>query len=232
MSTTALVPLVQRAIDAMKQAAAGDAVAAATQAAEALEILEVQDEADAQIIADCTRTIGLGRKALKEQLAKITRPIDEAKKAATDMAKPHLMRFDAAEAKAKGGFLAWQVRERARVAREQAEAAVAARRDAEVARVEQDDPDLPALEEEKVEAPRMVSGGIGSLGMQVRTQVRGVVNWHDVDHALLRVDTAAALTLFNTACIRGEATKPGPGAVVVWGGIEFFGNETVVSRGR
>lgn len=235
METTELVTVYQGlTVDAMR----GTDVAMAEECA--LLILGhaplTSDEEAAKMI-DAAKVCRLTASYLDEQLKSITRPLDDAKKAARALAVPHIDRFDGAVKSGKALITGWSDEKRRRedAARREAERiereAAAVRERERLAAIEAGKPEPiapPAVVAYAPAAPIALNGSIGGTHETtvLKLSVESLLRIAQSRPHLLTLDMAAARAEF-----RSEVTNNGKdGAVEVFrlDGIKAVFEKTTV----
>lgn len=188
----------------------------------------IGSETQASEVADLVAQIIDGEKVLADRTKAATwipRQMESALKEAVEPVRALLAKARDTGNRAR---VAWQQAVRAQAARDEEKARLAAqesaRRAAEkAAETGEDAP--PVAEVAPVEVPRTVAGGTGKMGTQVRIEVSEVVNWAEVPHRWLTLNTAAARAEFIHS-----VKKPAPGESVVYCGVTFTSVESAVNR--
>jgi hypothetical protein len=213
-------PAIIRALDVADRLKAGMVVASDEQAVE---------------LADLVAVIIDGEKDLGEQMRvalQIPKAMEDALRDAVSDAR---VRLAAARNAGNGARVTWQEtkrqrakaeEERQRKAAEEAAAAAAARAE------ETGDDAPPPLEVAPVEVPRIVAGGVGKMGVQVRIVAAEIVDYAKVPRQWVQLvpEVARASFLADARAWPTVMKRPEPGESVVYKGVRFEAKESAVNR--
>jgi hypothetical protein len=189
----------------------------------------ITNEAQAIEVADLAAQVIDGERALEGQVKDALRIPKQMEAALRSAVEPTRDRLANARQIGNAARVAWQSELRRRAIQEEAkrrqEAQEAARKAAEQASETGDDAP-PVAEVAQVEIPRIVSGGTGKMGTQIRIEPVGIEDFSVCPKEWLELNTAAARTMF----LAMKVQKPEPGESVVWQGVRFRAVESAINR--
>lgn len=200
------------------------------------EGLIIHDEAGAAAVADLVATVIEAEKIITEQVKLAIRIPQQMEAALKETVQPVRDRLAKARQAGNEARVAYQgeLRRQAARAAEKArqEAAESAKRAAQQAAERGDDDVPPEAEVAAPEVPRVVSGGTGKMGTQIRMEPVELVDHKVCPKEWLQLVAAPARAMFLAACAQkgSELRKPEPGESVVWRGVRFRAVESAVNR--
>lgn len=211
-------PEIVRALTAADQIPAGVVVTSDEQAAEMADLVAQVIDGERRLAAETSTAL------------RIPRQMEAAVKSAIEPAKAALT---VAKLRGNDARLAYQAALRRRAAAEQERQRKEAEAAAEAARAEAElagDDVPPVAEVAAIEVSRVVHGGLGKAGTQVRMKATEIVDDAACPREWKVLVPAIALGFFNTAVLTKEVDKPAPGESVVYRGVRFLAEESVVNR--
>ena len=230
--------LVAWAVDLAGKAKVTELARQADEAAELLRGRIIHSEEDAAEVTDLVKKVKVGQKHVKDALDVVVGTLKQAMDAAREQLWPLQKALSGAEAEGKRALNAWQTtrenqrreaerqRDAARIAAEE-EARRAAAIGVEVPPQVEDVPPPPP--------PTSTYGAVGQSYTTKRLRAE-IVDPHalaDYDPSLLKLDERMACDIFRIAEKREEVAEtahPHPSGGVVWHGIRFWREASVVVK--